>query len=461
MKMRFWLLLIGLSVGGFTLRAEDAQIFIDVGKAQVKKSLLAMPPVLYSGTQPSNSAHIQAGHSLFSVIVNDLTVSNFFTFIKPDAYLEDPAKTGLLPAPGAPNGFSFEKWKTIGTEFLIRSSFNVLNNELKFQVYVYHVPTAKVVMAKNYSGALAAHRRMAHTFANDLVKALTGKRGMFLSKIVASRQEPGNTAKEIYTMDWDGTNFFPVTSDKTISISPAWSNKGDKIAYTTFQFHKANKVRNSDLFVYEPGTGKRYMVSYRKGINSGAAFMPNDLFMLLTLSYQGNPDIYKMSADGATLEALTNGPNRAANVEPAISPDGKTLAFASDRSGRPMIYLMNMDKTGLKRLTMAGKFNASPAWSPDGKTLAFAGQDQNHFDIFTINIDGTNLKRLTDAKKPNGKAAHNESPSWSPDGRHILFTSDRTGKYQLYIVSPDGTNERRITDDKFSWDKPKWSPFLD
>lgn len=460
--MRVILFILCVLLGSYAAHSQDSgEILIDVGQAQVKKSLIALPPLNYLGTQTTNAAHIQAGQNLYRVIVNDLTVSNFFTFIKPEAFLEDTNKVGLKPAPQTPNGFKFENWKTIGAEFLIRGAYSVTGSELTFEVYVYHVTTGRQVLARTYKGATNAYRRMAHTFANDVVKALTGKRGAFLTKIVASRQDPKTTIKEIYLMDWDGANEQKISSHQSIAILPTWTTAGDKIAYSAFAYHKAQKMRNTDLFLYNIATGKRFLLSYRKGMNTGASFFPGDKELVLTMSRDGAADIYKMNADGENPKALTKGPNRAMNLESAVSPDGKTIAFASDRSGRLMIYLMNADGSNVRRLTFAGKYNASPSWSPDGKLLAFAMQDKDHFDIFTMTPDGNNLKRLTDAKKADGRAANNESPSWSPDGRNILFTSDRSGTYQLYIVSPDGTNERRITEDKYNWDKPKWSPFLD
>src|SRR4051812_9505995 len=95
----------------------DSTIYIDVGQAKVKKSLLAFPPFKYLGSQPANPKHIQAGLDMFRVVNNDLAVSNLFTNVLPSAYLEDPNKVGLKPAPGEPNGFKFENWKTIGTDF--------------------------------------------------------------------------------------------------------------------------------------------------------------------------------------------------------------------------------------------------------------------------------------------------------------------------------------------------------
>lgn len=469
MKLLFFILLFVSSLNfALSAAADDSQIYIDVGQATVKKSLIALPSLQYLGSQTTNAGHLKAGQDLYRVILNDLTVSGFFTFIQPEAYLEDPNKVGLKPAPAAANGFNFQNWKTIGAEFLVRAGYTVNSGDLSMEVYVYHVPTARLVMGKNYRGTVQGFRKMAHTFADDFVKALTSKRGMFLTRIVASRQDQkfkegvkGAGTKEIYVLDWDGANQQKITSHNSISLSPTWSTKGDKIAYTAFAFHRTQKMRNADLFTYDLATGKRFLVSYRKGINSGAAFMPGDQTILLTLSQEGNPDIFKMASDGTALHALTHGPSRSMNVEPAVSPDGTKIAFSSDRGGRPMVYVMNADGSGAKRLTFAGKYNSSPAWSPDGKTIAFAGQDKDHFDIFTMTADGGNLKRLTDAPKTNGRASNNESPSWSPDGRHILFSSDRSGYSQLYLINPDGTNERRITDDHFNWEKPKWSPYLE
>lgn len=460
--MRFLILILMLMPAGVLQAQQGSQIFIDVGQAQAKKSVMALPPLKYVGTQATNADHIRAGQDLFRVIYNDLSVSGYFTFQKPEAYLEDPLKVGLRPAPGTPNGFKYENWKSIGTEFLVRAAYNIVGSDLTLEAYVYHVPTARQVLGKNYKGPSNAVRRMAHTFANDLMEALTGKKGMFLTKFVASRQDLKTSPnKEVYIMDWDGTNQTRITTSQSVSISPAWSTKGDKIAYTSFAYHPKNKTRNSDMFVFDIPSGRRYLVSYRKGLNSGAAFLPGDNALLLTLSYEGNPDIYRMTADGIGLKPLTHGPNRALNVEPAVSADGQKVAFSSDRSGNPHIYVMGIDGSSPRKITSAGKYNASPAWSPDGKMLAFAGDDSGHFDIFTIGADGTGLKRLTDARRPTGKASNNESPSFSPDGRHILFTSDRTGNYQLYVINVDGTNERRITEDRYNWDKPKWSPYLD
>ena len=211
------------------------------------------------------------------------------------------------------------------------------------------------------------------------------------------------------------------------------------------------------MFLYDIISGKRELLSFRQGINSGASFDPDNKNVYLTISQGTSPDIYKINLNGDIVNKITNGPSGAMNVEPTISSDGKKIAFSSDRPGRTMIYTMSASGSNVKRVTFAGQFNASPSWSPDGKKIAFAGQTGSNFDIFVMNEDGTGMIRLTSAKRPNGKAANNEDPTWSPDGRFVMYTSDRTGKSQIYFSTADGAEERRITMDSHNYFKVKWS----
>lgn len=442
--------------------AQENGIYIKLGEAKTKKSLLAFPALQYSGTPTASSKYQSVGAEVFNTVNNDLTASSYFTLLSQSAYLEDTSKTGMLPAPGAPNGFKFQSWSALQTDFLIRASFSIVGNDLTLETYTYHVPRAALVFGKKYKGTVGSARRMAHTFANDVLKELTGKEGPFLSKIVvASDRNADANVKEIYTMDWDGANSAKISNHRSIAMSPAWSPKGDKVAYTAYVKKRGAKFRNADMILYDIASGSRKPISYREGINSGASFSPDGKSIYLTISQGSRPDIYKMSLDGNISFKLTNGPSGAMNVEPAVSPDGSKIAFSSDRAGQPMIYIMNIDGSNVKRVTFAGVFNSTPTWSADGKKIAFAGQSESNFDIFVMNSDGTEMIRLTSAKKTNGRWASNEDPSFSPDGRFVMYTSNRTGKNQIYVSTVDGTEERRITVDSANYYKPKWSNNLD
>jgi TolB protein len=453
-------LMITMTTASSFAQEDGDRVYIKVGEAKVKKSLVAIPPFLFLSSPSLAPSYKQTGTELFNTVVNDLEVSNLFTMIKQEAYLEDASKVGLTPSPGNPTGFHFDLWSKINAEFLVRGGFKIDGANMEFEVYAYYVPQAKLVLGKKYVAKISEVRQTAHTFADDLMKALTGKQGIFRTKFVAASDRAGKTWREIYVMDWDGRNITAITNHHSVSLSPAWSPDGKTVSYTSFAYHPKTKTRNPDLFTYDVFSGKRYLVSSRQGINSGSTFAPDGDFIYLTISKGTDPDIYKMSLDGDDITRITSGPRGALNVEPSVSPDGKRIAFSSDRSGNPMIYIMDNNGGNLKRITFAGHYNSSPNFSPDGKRLAFAGRDKGHFDIFTVNVDGTDMQRLTSATKPGGGPADNEDPSYSPDGRHIVFTSNRTGKNQIYIISADGTNERRITVDNANYYKARWSPYI-
>ena len=436
----------------------SARVYISVGDANVKKSLLALPAFQLQGDS-QRKRDIELGEKIFSSLSQSLEFSNYFEFVDPKAFLEDPQSVGLRPAPEEPGGFEFKKWSVIGTEFLLRGGYKVKRRKVEFELNVYYVPQAKVVLQKVYRGTNRESEKIAYAAANDIIKALTGKEGIFKTKIVTLRSQ-GRRGKGVFVMDWNGKNLKKVSRLRTIHLSPTWSASGRQIAYTAYAYHPRARVRNPDIFIRDLEKRTNKIIFYGRGVNSGAAFHPLKDYLYFTRSQDGHPDIYRINSDGKELVRLTNGPHGAMNVEPKISPDGEKVVFSSDRSGRPMIYTMNVNGGEVKRLTFAGRYNSTPDWSPDGKLLAFAAHVEGRYDIFSIQPDGRGLRRITFAKKEDGSRANNEHPSFSPDGRHILFSSDRTGRRQLYVISPDGKNERQITFGNDDYSMPEWSPYL-
>ncbi len=459
MKRLVYIFLFVLALPFVSQAQSGSKLYINVGSANLKKSLMALPAFQYLGSKPGNS-QLKLGNKLFTTLFNDLSVSSYFRFIPQDAFLEDATKTALTPKGSAPNGFDFGKWRPLGTEFLIRAGYKVVGSKLSFEAYLYYIPKAQTVLAKTYEGRTKDVRAIAHKFANDIVYKLTGKKGIFTTKLVVGRTS-GRQQKEIFVLDYDGQNPIQVTNHRSISFSPSWAPDGKSILYSTFNYHKRKKSRNADLMRYDLTNARRWVLSYRKGINSGGVFFPDMSQILLRISNKGVSDLFTMSVDGKKIRPLTNGPRGAMNVEPSISPDGQKIVFSSDRSSKPMIYVMDKSGRNIEKRTYAGRYNSTPVFSPDGKKIAFAGHDKGKFDVFMMDTNGTNMVRLTSARKKDGTWSDNESPSFSPDGRHIVFTSNRSGYYQLYLVNVDGTNERRITFDTHDYFAPRWSPYMD
>ena len=164
-----------------------------------------------------------------------------------------------------------------------------------------------------------------------------------------------------------------------------------------------------------------------------------------------------MNPDGSGQRRLTH--SEAVDMAPALSPDGRMIVFVSTRSGGLELFVMNVDGTGERRLTVPGagaNMGArQPQWSPDGKQIVFCSTVRP--DVYVINVDGTGLKNLTD------RMGMDASPDWSPDGRRIAFTSNRDGAPDIYMMNADGTNATRLTTGALKgplrmYLRPRWSP---
>jgi Tol biopolymer transport system component len=217
-----------------------------------------------------------------------------------------------------------------------------------------------------------------------------------------------------------------------------------------------------------------------------------------TSTRDGNEEIYVMKSDGTSPLRLTNHP--AIDRHPAPSPDGKRLAFISNRDdpdpencgkpGKPNcifhIYVMNIDGTSLTRLTTSPGQDTYPSWSSDGMHIAFVSnfEDPNRAScdqpnkpacvtqIYVISSQGHGLVRVT-SNPPSNPSAANSSPNWSPyppNDSRIAFVSNRDGNDEIYVVNmaflldrdgnetPDVSGLTRLTYNPAHDGHPAWSP---
>jgi len=139
-----------------------------------------------------------------------------------------------------------------------------------------------------------------------------------------------------------------------------------------------------------------------------------------------DPEIGPVRTVTAPSQVITSTRNE---WSPQFSPDGKRIAFESDRSGYREIWSSNSDGSNQAHLTtLACARSGSPRWSPDGQQIAFDSVAAGDNDIWIIGAEGGSPKRLT--MEPSNDAR----PSWSSDGRWIYFRSDRSGDQQIWKI---------------------------
>ena len=267
------------------------------------------------------------------------------------------------------------------------------------------------ILSHSYTGA--SLRRQAHTFADDIVQAITHKKGIAQTQIAFKAQSSTGNG-EIYVADFDGYNPQSITHDDTIVAAPAWVPGRLAVYYTSY------KLGNPDIFYHDLSTGQRRAVARYSGLNTSAAVSPDGTRVAMILSKAGSPNVYVGNADGTDLKRLTT---TSEDSSPCWSPDGQWICFATKINSRRLLARVPAGGGSVQRLSTAGVSNPTePDWSPDGKWLAFTAQ-MGEFDVCVVPAGGVTATVLTSG----------EDPSWAPNSRTLVYAR-RTASYR-YVLS--------------------------
>jgi len=301
------------------------------------------------------------------------------------------------------------------------------------------------VIGKRYFGSVddAGARKIAHEFAADILSQFGGK-SLLGTKIYFVSNRTGS--KEIWVMDPDGSNQKRLTQFNSISIMPAVSPDGSKIAFTSYA------RGNPAIFIFSVDPVRRLpFYNQVASMNATPDFTPDGKEIVYSSTASGWAQIYVASLDGSNLRRISS--SRAIEVEPKVNPKtGSEMVFVSGRSGPQQIYRMNMDGANVERLTPGEGEASNPSWHPDGQIIAYAwtrGYATGNFNIFVMDVASRKYDQLTH------DMGRNENPSWAPDGRHVAFMSTHSGRPQIWSMLADGTELRQLTTQGNNW-TPVW-----
>jgi TolB protein len=423
---------------------------IDVGSPDIKKIRIAIVPFVSSD---SGSSHYGLDLSqLTKRFVELLDFTNWFDFVPESSYLSN--KNPALDT------FKAQNWSVLKTEFVVFGKLTPIVDSKNFnlELRLYNVKAQNLLLGKVYSNLNSKMADIAlRRYGDLLLESLTGIQGPFMSKIAFVGKTNSRSSK-IFIADFDGKNVFAISKNDSINISPAWSPDGTKLTYTTF------KTGTPEIVEYNLITGKTIELTKGFGNSSGSTWSPDGEKIAFSSSMQNSKThIYIMNSYGNHIQPFIF--NSEIEVEPSFSPDGKFIAFTSNRFGKPMIFLRNLKTNEDTRLTYAGWYNASASWSPESSVIAFASYDRkiDRWDLFKIDVDGSHIQRLTLSQ------GDNEKPTWSPDGRFILFQSSRSSRGEntihvpskLYVMSKDGYFQREVPTIVPNVRQPAWGPRMD
>jgi len=301
-------------------------------------------------------------------------------------------------------------------------------------------PQTAQVIANRYYGALSndGARKVALEFAADILKqlgiaTLSGTKIYFVSDRTGGRD---SWIKEIWSMDYDGSNQRQLTRYGSSSSEPAVSADGKVFAFMTFA------GGNPQIRIHTTDTSRRQtFINPVSSVVATPEFTSDGKSLLFAANIDGWTQLVMAGIDGSNMHRISN--VQKIEVSPRVNPKtGNDLLFISGRSGHQQLWHMNLDGTDREMLTSGVGDVANPAWSPDGHHIAFCwtrGYEPGNFNIFVMDIADKVPVQLT------SNSGRNENPWWAPDGVHLVFSSMRGRVTQIYSMLADGTNFRQLT----------------
>lgn len=428
-------MLCALAFGAAAAPAQ-AQLTIDMTRPNFEPKPIAI--VDFAGDK--------VGADIAGVVRNNLQSSGLFRSIAPGSFIQQ----NVNPA-GAPR---FPEWRGIGAEGLVVGQITQAGGNIKVDFRLWDVVTAQQLTGFSYTSQPANWRRLAHIISDAIYKRVTGEEGYFDTRVayVSETGPLNNRVKRIAIMDQDGANNRYITDGRTLALTPRFSPTLQELVYMAYSEDRSPPK----VYLQNVDSGRRELLGNFPGMSFAPRFSPDGTRVAMSLSQDGNTDLYEMDIRGRNLRRLTNTPG--IDTSPSYSNDGTQIVFNSDRGGTQQLYVMSSGGGGEKRISFGDGRYATPVWSPRGDYIAFTKITAGSFGVGIMRPDGSGERMLASGFLVEG-------PTWAPNGRVLMFfrqqpnSGGRAGSVTLGAVDITGRFERQVPTPTDASD-PAWSPLI-
>ena len=262
------------------------------------------------------------------MIRNDLQNSGLFRSISPSAFIQQNVDANSPPR--------FADWRGIGAAGVVVGQIQQTGGNIKVDFRLWDVVVGQQATGLSFNSQPANWRRLAHIIADAIYKRVTGEEGYFDTR-VAYVSETGPLSarvKRIAIMDQDGANNRYITDGRTIALTPRFSPTLQEIVYMAY----AEDRSPPRVYLQNVDSGRRELLGNFPGMSFAPRFSPDGTKVVMSISAEGQSDIYEMDVRGRALRRLTNTP--AIDTSPCYSNDGSQIVFNSDRGGSQQLYVM-------------------------------------------------------------------------------------------------------------------------
>ena len=394
------------------------------------------------GGPPLRDRAGQEATDIAGIVAFDLKRSGQFEAIAPEQMLQHPTLAQEV---------SFRDWRIQKVDYLvIGRGAQAAGGEVSIQYQLLDVTAEREIGNAAFTVPPALIRDVAHRISDQIYERVTGIRGAFSTKILYVLVEAPGTPSAVYRLlmaDADGERERTLFRSGEPLLSPSWSPDSQRVAYVSFE------TGRSTIVVQNLRDGSRSHVAAYRGINGAPAFSPDGKQLAMSLSRDGNAEIYVKDLASEELRRVTRNPS-AIDTEPSWSADGGSLIFTSDRGGKPQIYRLDLATGYPERLTFSGDYNARARLLPDGQHLVYVHRRAGVYHIAWQDLERDAVHLLTET-------ALDESPSLAPNGTMMMYATRQQGKGILAVVSIDGRVKYTLPSAAGDVREPAWSPFID
>lgn len=351
----------------------------------------------------------------------------------------------------------FAGWAKEGISYII--SPEIKNKKFSAKIYLINSGQIKSIDGIVLSGDLAKDRKIIHQVSDTIFNALFGLQGVASTQVLYALKTQDPVTKKwtssIYEADYDGANSRIVGGKGEYAINPKYVPSSHAFLYVSY------KTGQPKIYFGNLLDDKTQRFSLLKGNQLLPAMSKQRDQIAFISDVTGNPDLFLQEFDperGAIGKPRQiYAAYRATQGSPTFSPDGKRIAFVSNKDGSPRIYVINIPPPGMELknikaqlITRINRENTAPAWSPDGSKIAYCSNINGTRQIWLYDFASNSERQLTQGPK------HKENPAWALDSLHLIFNTADVQEAELYLMNLNQPGAVKITSGPGEKYFPNW-----